>query len=135
MSGRLLPVRRPLWLVAVALAVGTALAHAAWLGWDQEYQRDPVTGASTGPYAAWQVVGCVLTLVALAAAAGLVRRPGAAVAVPVVFTAAWSLEAAARDDGGLWLVGAVLVLAGTLGGAAAVAAVADAAARRSSRAG
>jgi hypothetical protein len=113
---------RTSWLLAVLLAVGAAAAHAGWLGWDHEYQLDPGTGVSSGPSEAWQVLGCAATVGALAAGAGLLRRPGLAlIVVPAVFTTVWSLDAAPRDDSGLWAVGAVLVL---LGSAAAVAAVA-----------
>jgi len=38
----------------------------AWLGRDTGYQVDPVTGATSGPYQVWQVVGCVLCLAVLA---------------------------------------------------------------------
>lgn len=113
--------------LALLLATGAAAAHAAWLGWDQEYQRDPVTGASSGPYETWQVLGCAITVAALALGAGLLRRPGVAVGVvPAVFTTAWSLDAAPRDDSGLWAVGAMLVLLGSLAAVAAVAYLASA---------
>ncbi len=126
-------VRTPTWLVVGVLAVATALAYVAWLGWDQEYQYDPVTDAQTGPYRAWQVVGCGLTLTGLTIAAGLARRPGAALAVvPTVFTVAWSSQASS-DDSGLWLVGATTLLLGSLASVAGVAYFVDATSR--SRAG
>ncbi len=110
------------WPLVTGLAAATALTWLAWLGWDQDRQLDPATGASSGPYETWQVLGCATTLAALALAAGLLRRPGVAIAViPLVFAAAWSAEAARSDQSGLWPIGAVLVLAGTLAGVAAVA--------------
>ncbi len=113
-------------LLIVVLAGGAALSYAAWLGWDRQYDIDPVTGDYSGPYQAWQVVGCVVTLAVLATVAGLLRSPGLAVAVvPVVFTLLWSRDAARTDDSGLWGVGAVMLACGSLGGVAAVAYLAD----------
>jgi hypothetical protein len=117
-------------------ALGAVAAYGAWLGWDQAYDVDPRTGTSSGPYEAWQVVGCVLTLVVVAAVAG--ARDGlvpALLALPVASTATWSLQAAARDDSGLWPVGALLVLTGTVAGTAAVAGAAEALAGRRRRGG
>jgi len=93
-----------------------------WLGWDQQYQRDPLTGQASGPYQAWQVIGCALTLSGLALGSGALRCPGLTVAVlPVAFTVAWSVPAANMDETGLWAVGAFLILAGTLMGSAVLA--------------
>jgi len=128
-----IPVRPPLphLLLVVVLAGGAALSYVAWLGWDRRYDLDPVTGTSSGPYEAWQVVGCVVTLAALAVLAGLLGRPGLAVGViPVVVTSLWSRDAAVRDDSGLWVVGAVLLACGLLTGVAAVASLADGVRRR-----
>ena len=126
MTSSPLPPPLRLLLAVAVLAAGAALSYAGWLGWDRRYDTDPVTGAASGPYEAWQVVGCVLTLAVLATAAGLLRRPGLAVAVvPVVFTSLWSRDAARTDDTGLWVVGAVLLACGSLAGVAAVASLAD----------
>ncbi len=106
------------------LAAATAATWAAWLGWESGYHTDPATGAVNGPYAWWQVAGCVVTLIVLAAVAA--RRLSVWVVVPVmavVFTAAWSIPAAASDDSGLWGVGAIMVLFGMSVGAAVVAGV------------
>jgi hypothetical protein len=102
----------------LALAGSTAAAWWFWLGRDTEYQIDPVTGIASGPYEAWQVVGCVLTLAVLAFAAGLVLRPWTVVpTMAASFTIAWATEAS-QDETGLWLVGAIMVLVGmTLGSA------------------
>lgn len=104
--------RNDLWTV---LAVGVAAAATwwAWLGWDSEYQIDPVTGVASGPYEAWQVIGCVLCLAAIAIVGGLLTRPWLAVAsMTVTFTAVWSWWAGRSDETGLWLVGAILVFIG-----------------------
>ncbi|MEV4727969.1 hypothetical protein [Micromonospora humida] len=101
-------------LGGVLLAAATIGTWVAWLGWESGYSTDPRTGATTGPYAVWQVVGAVLTLVVVAAAAGWLLSPVlVAPVMTVAFTAAWSGHAAATDDSGLWVVGAVLVLFGT----------------------
>ncbi|WP_447646398.1 hypothetical protein [Nocardioides zeae] len=84
------------------------------MGWDDEYQVDPATNEVSGPYEAWQVVGCVLTLLVVGVVAARRWRPfGTALVLPVSFTLAWSVTAASEDDSGLWGVGAVLVLLGT----------------------
>jgi hypothetical protein len=84
-----------------------------WLGWDQTYQRDPVTGVASGPYEPWQVVGCVLSLALVAVVAGLVRQAAVAMVVmPIAFTIAWSIPAQASDDTGLWGAGAIMILMG-----------------------
>lgn len=122
--------RRPLAAAPAAVDRGPGrrggAVDAAWLGWDQQYDIEPATGNASGPYQAWQVVGCVVTLAVLATVAGLLRRPGLAVAiVPGVFTALWARDAARVDGSGLWLVGAVMLAGGSLGGVAAVAHLAD----------
>ncbi|NHA69131.1 hypothetical protein [Phycicoccus flavus] len=100
-------------VTALLLAVASGLAWYAWLGWDHEYQVDPVTGVASGPYEAWQVVGCAVTLLVLAGlAAFLVAWWLPLAVVPVGFTAVWSADAAPTDPTGLWLVGAVLLAAG-----------------------
>lgn len=103
------------------LAVAAAACWWVWLAWDRTYQRDPVTGVASGPYEAWQVVGCVLCLVVLTVVAA--RRLPLRLVVPVVpvaFTAAWALTASTYDRSGLWPVGAALVLVATLVGTALV---------------
>ncbi|MET8092120.1 hypothetical protein [Micromonospora sp. NPDC005220] len=95
------------------LAAATVGAWLLWLGWDTEYDVDAQTGASSGPYQPWQVIGCVLTLVLLAALAGTRLSPWlVAPVMTVAFTAAWSWRAAGTDDSGLWVVGGILVLVG-----------------------
>lgn len=100
--------------VGVVLLAGACFgAYWGWLGWDQTYQRDPVTGVASGPYEPWQVVGCVLSLALVAVVAGLVRQvAGAMVVMPIAFTIAWSIPAQASDDTGLWGAGAIMILMG-----------------------
>ncbi|UZN02816.1 hypothetical protein [Cellulomonas sp. S1-8] len=123
---------------AARVAVVAALSAAcwfAWMGWDTEYQTDPGTGAVTGPYEAWQVVGCLVSLVLVTVlAVRMLGRWRTVVTVAVAFTAAWSLTQAPTDSSGLWVVGALLVLAGTAAGAGVVAVVAAAVRRRRGRA-
>jgi hypothetical protein len=108
-------------LGAIILAGATVTTWWAWLGWDTEYQFDPVTQTESGPYEAWQVAGCVLTLAVLAVAGGLVLPPWlAAGAMTVAFTAAWSARAAGGDETGLWLVGAIGVFVGMAIGSTAL---------------
>ncbi|MET7707684.1 hypothetical protein [Micromonospora sp. NPDC005413] len=112
------------------LAAATVGVWLLWLGWDTEYTVDPETGNTSGPYEPWQVIGCVLTLVLLAALAGTRLSPWLVGAVmAVAFTAAWTWQAASSDDSGLWAVGAVLVLIGMAIGSTLV----SLAARRLSR--
>ena len=108
-------------LGVLGLAASTVAAWWLWLGRDTGYQTDPVTGVTSGPYEAWQVVGCVLTLALLAIVGGLFLRPWfVAPTMTVAFTAAWSWAAAATDDTGLWAVGAFLVFVGLAVGSAVV---------------
>lgn len=112
--------RRRTWTAgAAALSV---LAWAAWLAWDREYQFDPATSTTSGPYAEWQVVGCVLTLLAAAVLAGWVQRPlVAALVVTVPFTVGWTVDAALQDESGLFVVGALLIAVGLFLGSLLVA--------------
>ncbi|MEU5903427.1 hypothetical protein ABZ780_03510 [Micromonospora sp. NPDC047467] len=108
-------------LGALFLAVATVGVWLLWLGWDTEYTVDPETNSTSGPYEPWQVIGCVVTLVLLAALAGMRLSPWlVAPVMTVAFTAAWSWQAASTDDSGLWAVGAVLMLIGMAAGSTAV---------------
>ncbi|WP_285104902.1 hypothetical protein [Promicromonospora sp. MEB111] len=117
--------RRPsLALTTLALVVLTVAAWWIFLGRDTVRDVDPATGAVTGPYEAPQVVACALVLVALVVVGALTVPAWVAVlAVALPFTVAWTVQAASDDDSGLWAVGALLVLVGTLAGGAVVAAV------------
>ena len=110
-------------LIAPAVvAVLAAATWLAWMGWDHEYQVD-ASGSRSGPYEAWQVAGCVLSLAVLTAAGTLFVRPWlTALCVTLAFTAAFVVTEAPRADGtGLWVVGAMLVFAGLAAGSAVVA--------------
>ncbi|MFE1443295.1 hypothetical protein [Streptomyces sp. NPDC058739] len=106
-------------LVLAGVAVG---AWAGWLGWDQQRDVHP-DGSTTGPYEAWQVIGLVLTLVGPLCWAAWRRHTDAAVAgVPLGLAFAayvdWS-----DDASGLYMVGVVTLLLGSLAATAAVTAV------------
>lgn len=94
------------------------------MAWDHSYQTDPATGQTSGPYQAWQVIGCVLCLIALCVAASM-RLPLWLVIpiMPVAFTLAWSWTAASTDTTGLWGVGASMIFFGMLVGTAMVSGV------------
>jgi len=93
-------------------AAATVVTWWAWLGHDDTRTTDPVTHVTSGPYETWQVVGCVLTLVAVGVVAALLLRPWTvAVAMTVAFTLAWSWRATSYDNDGLWPIGALLVFA------------------------
>ena len=114
------------YLTALATLVIVALTTATWwtLGRDTSYEVDPATGSVTGPYEAPQVIACVVVLVGLVVVAALVLPAWLAVlVVSLPFTAAWTIHAASNDDSGLWAVGAILLLVGTLVGATIVTAV------------
>jgi hypothetical protein len=98
-------------LAVAALSVG---AWYGWLGWDSTYQIDRTTQVASGPYEAWQVIGCALSLLVVFVAALLagVRPLVASAALTLAFTAAWTATAAAADETGLYGVGMILLLIG-----------------------
>ena len=109
----------------------------AWLGWDHEYYQ--VDGVAQGPYRAWQVIGCGLSISAAAVLAYL-WVPGVwaifvlAAAAVIGFAVPWALDAAATDESGLWVVGLLfLLVGGGLGLLAVLTITAVAAARRRPR--
>ena len=99
---------------ALAVAVLSAGLWFAWLGWDTQYQVDPVTQVASGPYEAWQVIGCAVSLLVLFVGALLagVHPFWASAALTVAFTTAWTVSAAAGDETGLYGVGTILLLIG-----------------------
>ncbi len=98
-------------LLTVLAAVLAAGCWWVWLAWDDTYQVDQATGVTSGPYEAWQVVGCVLSLMVLAVSAYLVLDPVlVGVGLTVGFTTAWCLTSLPQDDSRLAVVGAVMVL-------------------------
>ncbi|WP_037669789.1 hypothetical protein [Streptomyces griseus] len=101
-----------LLLIPVLAAVSSAL-WAAWLGWDQHRDVHP-DGSTTGPYEAWQVIGLVVTLLVPVYWAASRRY----IAGAVLGTTA-GLTVAAYDDwsddaSGLFMVGVILVMMGSL---------------------
>lgn len=104
----------------LVVATSTVAVWWLWLGWDTEYDIDPISQSKSGPYEGWQVAGCVLSLIVVAVVGGWLLRPWAVAAtMTVAFTVAWSSRAASVDDSGLWAVGAILVCAGMALGSAA----------------
>jgi hypothetical protein len=119
---------------AVVLAVATVLTWYLWLGRDTGYQID-ANGVASGPYTTGQVVGCVLTMFVLLVAAVLLRVHPliAAAAMTIAFTVAWTAQAGASDETGLFLVGAILVFGGCALGTSVVAFATYAIRRRAAR--
>ena len=88
----------------------------AWLGWDHEYYQ--VDGVAQGPYRAWQVLGCGLSI-SVAAVLAYLRVPSVwgifvlAAAATIGFAFPWALNARSTDESGLWVVGLLLLLVGS----------------------
>jgi hypothetical protein len=112
--------------VSILLLAGVSLAvWAAWLGWDQHRDVHP-DGTTTGPYEAWQVIGLVLILLApVYWAASRRYLAGAVLGTTAGLTVAayydWS-----DDSSGLFIVGVVLVMLGSLAVTTVVSAIASA---------
>lgn len=119
-------------LGALGVAVLSAALWFGWMGWDTEYHVDAETQATSGPYEAWQVIGCVVALLVLHVGALLlgVRALVASVALTLAFTAAFTTTAAADDESGLFLVGAVLVFLGLAVASAVISVIVVALRRR-----
>ena len=133
---RLVRMTRPrpaIVLSALLLALVAAASWWAWLGWDTTYQTDPRTGTVSGPYEAWQVIGCVLTLLVAGLLGATLIHPRALILMPLGFAIAWSITSARDDDTGLWLVGAFMVLIGMSLGCVVVGLVGNGLARLISR--
>ncbi|CAM3197047.1 hypothetical protein [Tsukamurella hominis] len=105
-------------LTLAALALVSAGAWFAFLGWDHEYYE--VDGVAQGPYRPWQVIACGTVIVlACTAAFAYLRRVWLLAVIPVVavvgFAVPWAAWAS-RDDTGLWVVGLLfLLVGGTMG--------------------
>lgn len=106
---------------SVVVALLTVVIYAAWLGWDQDYDVDPVTGAQSGPYQPWQVIGVVLCLGAVAFTAGWAGRRWACLsAMPAAFALCVIVDGATDpNQDGLFVVGAGLSFGVVWVGAAA----------------
>ncbi len=108
-----------------ALAVGALLrasTWAAWLGWDRTASYDVVTGTVQTPYETLQVLGCALTVGTVTAELAARWRPVlAATGVGLGFWLVWTVDAASRDDTGLFAVGSVVLAIGLTAGTAVAA--------------
>ncbi|MFJ5233023.1 hypothetical protein ACIQBJ_24380 [Kitasatospora sp. NPDC088391] len=113
--------------------LGSALAWALWLGWDQHKDVHP-DGSETGPYQAWQVLGLVLTAAAAVCWSAYRGRalPAAAGAAAGLAGAAW-VDWSGEGDG-LYVIGVAATAIGTLAVAGALAAPVAALGRRRHRA-
>jgi hypothetical protein len=96
------------------LALFAATTWFAWLGWDHTYYE--VDGAAQGPYRAWQVIGCALSIATATVLA--YRRSPRALAIGVLpiaadagFAVPWACNASG-DESGLWVVGLFLLVIG-----------------------
>ncbi|MFE6890002.1 hypothetical protein [Streptomyces sp. NPDC057694] len=108
-------------LTALVPAATALIAWAAWLGWDQHRDVHP-DGSTTGPYAAWQVIGLVLTLLApVYWAASRHHAAAATLGTTAGLTAAAAYDWS-DDSSGLFMVGVVLIALGTLAATATVSA-------------
>ncbi|MFE9395422.1 hypothetical protein [Streptomyces flavidovirens] len=121
-------------LVTFVPTVLAMAAWAAWLGWDQHRDVQP-DGSTTGPYEAWQVIGLVLTLLAPVYWAAsrhhfVLAVPGVPLGLTVAAFYDWS-----DDSSGLFMVGVVMVLMGSLAVTAAFAAAVASAKRRGRQSG
>jgi hypothetical protein len=103
-------------LMSVLLAPSAAVGgYFLWLGWHVPKQVHP-DGSLTGPYKAWQVMGFILTLAAIAAAITWWSKTVwiAPILITAATTAYFSVQGATDSDSdGLWPVGAVLTMIGT----------------------
>ncbi|MGW1774909.1 hypothetical protein [Streptomyces sp. NPDC002104] len=108
-----LPKPLPQPLAILALTATSIAGWAAWLGWDQVRYVQP-DGSETGPYQPWQVIGLVLTLLALVSWAASHHYQAAAVlgtttGLTVAASYDWS------DDGsGLFVIGVLMIMFGSL---------------------
>ncbi|HWS34629.1 MAG TPA: hypothetical protein VN408_18050 [Actinoplanes sp.] len=119
------------------IAMLSALMWYAWLGWDTQRQLDPASGDYSGPYEAWQIVGCGASLLVLllgALRAGTLEVPASA-ALTIGFTIVWTADAARNDQSGLYAIGTVLMFAGLSAASGVISAIAfGIRSRRASRA-
>ncbi|WP_110239614.1 hypothetical protein [Nocardioides gilvus] len=114
-TGSSVPHAARLGVAALGLTLFAAAMWFAWLGWDHEYYE--VDGVAQGPYRAWQVLGCGLSIAVGAVLAQLwVRSPWGVLALAPAgilgFAVPWTADAAASDDSGLFIVGLFLLVVG-----------------------
>lgn len=86
---------------------------SAWLGWDQHRDVHP-DGTTTGPYAAWQAIGLVLTLLAPVYWAASRRYVAGAVLGPTIGLTVAAYYDWSDDSSGLFAIGVGMVMVGSL---------------------
>jgi hypothetical protein len=116
---------------SAATAAASALAFAAWIGWDRTYDLMPGTSSYTGPLQAWQVIGCAFSILAVIVVAIRARLqiPALVVSVTTAVTAAYSIWAATMTNdigANMWPIGAALVAGGAAIGTAVAAKITQA---------
>lgn len=80
-------------IATTTTVVVASLNYLGWLGWDQHKDFHPATSSYTGPYEAWQVVGLVVVLGALAVIVGRHQQPWAVtIAATVVMTVCTGID-------------------------------------------
>lgn len=110
---------------ALVVALLSALQWYVWMAWDTGYRTDPVTQQTSGPYEAWQVAGCAVSLLVVFVGALMlgVRPLWASAALTLAFTAAWTATASANDETGMYGVGTIMLLFGLTAATATVSLV------------
>ncbi|MGF0176131.1 hypothetical protein ACQF36_38485 [Streptomyces sp. Marseille-Q5077] len=110
-------------LLPTLVTAGISLAvWAAWLGWDQHRDIQP-DGTTTGPYEAWQVIGLALTLLMPVYWAASRHHRTAAVVGPTIGLTVAAFHDWSDDASGLYMIGVVMVMLGSLAATATVSAV------------
>ncbi len=130
----MLALSRRRLVAVVGLGLFAAAMWFAWLGWDHEYYE--VDGVAQGPYRAWQVVGCGLSVAVGSIVALVWVRRGAVLlagAAAVGFAIPWAADAASTDESGLWAVGLVMLLGGAFVGLVVLLTASEAVLRRTRR--
>lgn len=102
-----------LLVATIGLAAFAAAMWFAWLGWDHEYYL--VDGIPQGPYRAWQVIGCGAAILLATVATYVWVRGTLAIfmlsaAAALGFAVPWTIDAAATDDSGLFVIGLIMLL-------------------------
>ena len=109
--------------ISIVAAVVSALGYLGWLAWDQDVDVRASDGYVTGPYQAWQIIGLIIVLIALAIYVGLRQCPfEGSLAIALVLTICFAVDAATNSDGdGLWVIGAAMIAIGSFAGGLLIA--------------
>lgn len=115
-----------LWrFTVVVVTAGVAIVGwLGWLGWHEKKHRVPGTLRIEGPFAPWQVIGLILTLIAsVAVFAWLGYGKQAALTSSASVTVMFSLDSGSQPTVGanMWLAGGWLLLIGSCLGLGLVA--------------